>query len=89
MPRKRKPLDQHLLLEAKLSELAALVKEHSTYAHVEISLARYEDEDAAIDVYPPPNFSVEEASRLEVTVGERCNEILLETGLFIIGAVRN
>ena len=89
MPPTRKSRNQQLLLEAKLSELAALVKECSAQARVEISQARYEDEDAAIDVYPPLTLSPEEVNRLEITVGERCNEILLETGLFIIGAVRN
>jgi len=89
MPSTRKSRNQQMLLEVKLSELAALVKEWAAHARVEISSARYEDEDAAIDIYPPPTFSAEEVGRLEVAVGERCNEILLETGLFIIGAVQN
>jgi hypothetical protein len=29
----------------------------------------------------------EAVERLELAVGERCNEILLDTGLFIVGAV--
>jgi hypothetical protein len=31
--------------------------------------------------------SAEDVECLELTVGERCNEILLDTGLFIVSAV--
>jgi len=54
---------------------------------VEISFERYEDEDAHIRVYPPPSVDPEEATRIELMIGERCNDVLIETGLFIIGAV--
>jgi len=53
---------------------------------VEISFERYEDEDAHIRVYPPPSVDPEEATRIELMIGERCNDVLIETGLFIIGA---
>jgi len=78
------------LLEAKLSELTDLIKELSPEARVEIVFAHYEeDEDAAIDVYPPASLQTEEVRRLEQALGERCNDILVETGLFIIGAVQD
>jgi hypothetical protein len=32
-------------------------------------------------------MEAEEVERLELMVGERCNDILLDTGLFIVGAV--
>jgi hypothetical protein len=32
-------------------------------------------------------MAAEEIERLERTLGEHCNDILLDTGLFIIGAV--
>jgi len=54
---------------------------------VEISFEQYEDEDAHIRVYPPPSVDIGEATRIERTMGERCNDVLLETGLFIVGAV--
>ncbi|GEM_PF-5845793 len=38
---------------------------------------------------PPASLPIEEARHLEQTLGERCNEILVETGLFIIGAVQD
>jgi len=75
------------LLETKISELTALIKEISPQASVEISFERYEDEDAHIRVYPPPSVDPEEATRIELMIGERCNDVLIETGLFIIGAV--
>ena len=87
MPRKRP--DRRELLDAKLSELAALIKDISPHARVEISRVQYEDEDAHIDVCPSFPMNTEEVKQLETTLGERCNDILLETGLFIIGAVRD
>ena len=75
------------LLDSQLSELVALVKDLSSQARVAISHARYEDEDAHISVYPPPTLETEEVRRLELALGARCNDILVETGLFIIGAV--
>jgi hypothetical protein len=87
MPRTPKTPSQQDLLETKLSELTAVIKELSPQARVEISFERYEDEDAHIRVYPPPSVDIGEATRIERTMGERCNDVLLETGLFIVGAV--
>ena len=86
---KGKSSHHQALLEAKLSELTALIKELSPDARVEIAAARYEDEDAALDVYVPQGFQAAALSDLERSLGERCNDILLDTGLFIIGAVRD
>jgi hypothetical protein len=87
MPRKNP--NKNELLEVKLSELTDLVKDLSPEARVEIAFEHYEDEDASIDVYLPVPLRVEEVIRLEQALGERCNEILVETGLFIIGAVQD
>lgn len=75
------------LLDAKISELTNLIKELSPQARLEISFERYEDEDAHIRVYPPAALDSEAITRIELKLGERCNDVLLETGLFIIGAV--
>jgi hypothetical protein len=64
-----------------------LVKELAPDARVEISFERYEDEDAHVRIYPPRRISQEEVKRIEVALGQRCTEILLETGLFIVGSV--
>lgn len=77
------------LLEVKLSELTDLVKDLSPAARVEIAFTHYEEEDASIDVYLPTPLSEDEVLHLERALGERCNEILLKTGLFIIGAVQD
>ena len=65
----------------------ALIKEVSQPSRVEISFEQYEDEDAHIYVYPPATMEAEEVEHLELMVGERCNDILLDTRLFIVGAV--
>ena len=87
MPRTPKTPSRQDLLETKISELTALIKGLSPQARVEISFERYEDEDAHIHVYPPPSIKADDVARIELTMGERCNDVLLETGLFIIGAV--
>jgi len=46
---KGKSSNHQALLEAKLSELTALIKELSPDARVEIAAERYEDEDAGLD----------------------------------------
>ena len=86
---KGKNSNHQALLEAKLSELTALIKQLSPDARVEIAAERYEDEDTGLDVYVPPDFQAAAISDLERSLGERCNDILLDTGLFIIGAVRD
>ena len=75
------------LLDQKLRELILLVKELRSEARIEISFERYEDEDAHIRIYPPPDLRPDEVQQLELTLGQRCTDILLETGLFIVGAV--
>jgi hypothetical protein len=87
MPRKHS--NKRALLEVKLSELTDLVKDLSPEARVEIAFAHYEDEDASIDVYLPAPLPAQEVIHLEQALGERCNEILVDTGLFIVGAVQD
>ena len=87
MARKRKTPSQQKFLDNQIAELVALIKEVSPPSRIEISFEQYEDEDAHICVYPPATMEAEEVERLELMVGERCNDILLDTGLFIVGAV--
>jgi hypothetical protein len=77
------------LLDIQLSALISFVKDVSPEARIEISRAHYEDEDAHVSIYPPPTMGAEEVQRLETALGERCNDILVDTGLFIIGAVHD
>jgi hypothetical protein len=75
------------LLDHKLRELTLLVKELNSDSRIEISFDQHEDEDAHVRIYPPAGLSPDEVQRLELTLGQRCTDILRETGLFIIGAV--
>ncbi len=74
-------------LERTLSQLATWIQDLAPQAQVDITLEQYEDEDAHLYVQPPQGMAAEDVERLELTVGERCNEILLDTGLFIVSAV--
>jgi hypothetical protein len=72
-----------------LEYLSAGCRYTAPQAEVDITLEQYEDEDAHLYVHPPQAMTAEDVERLELTVGERCNEILLDTGLFIVSAVSN
>lgn len=87
MRRKRNKSSQSDLLDMYLSELAVFIKDLAPKSRVEISLAQYEDEDAHISIFLPPETGTEEVKKIELALGERCNDILVDTGLFIIGAV--
>ena len=87
MARKPTTASQRQLLERTLSELATWIQDLAPQAEVDITLEQYEDEGAHLYVHPPQAMTAEDVERLELTVGERCNEILLDTGLFIVSAV--
>ena len=87
MARKQTTASQRQLLERTLSELATWIHDLVPQAQVEITLEQYEDEDAHLYIQPPQGMTAEDVERLEVTVGERCNDILLDTGLLIVSAV--
>lgn len=87
MPRKQRNPNRSELLDITLSEIAGFIKDLSPESRVEISLAQYEDEDAHISIFLPTETGTEEVKRIELALGERCNDILVDTGLFIIGAV--
>ena len=87
MARKQTTASQRQLLERTLSQLATWIQDLAPQAEVDITLEQYED--AHLYVHPPQAMTAEDVERLELTVGERCNEILLDTGLFIVSAVSN
>jgi hypothetical protein len=86
MARKTITANQQHILEQALSQLA-VIQDFSPQAEVEITYEQYEDEDAHVYIHPPADMTAEAIDHLEAAVGERCNEMLLETGLFIISAV--
>jgi hypothetical protein len=85
----RKPTtaSQRQLLESTLSALATLITDLAPQAQVEMRFEQYEDAGAHVYVHPPRDMPAEGVERLELTIGERCNELLPETGLFIVSAV--
>ena len=87
MARKQTTASQRQFLERTLSQLAIWIQDLAPQAQVDITLEQYEDEDAHIYVHPPQDMTTQEVEHLELTVGTRCNEILLDTGLFIVSAV--
>jgi hypothetical protein len=87
MARKQTTASQRQLLESTLSSLVTLITELAPRAQVEVTFEQYEDEDAHVYVHPPPDMTAADIERLELTLGERCNELLLDTGLFIVSAV--
>ena len=87
MARKQTTASQRQLLERTLSQLTTWIQDLAPQAQVDISLEQYEDEDAHIYVRLPQDMTTQDVERLELTVGARCNEILLDTGIFIVSAV--
>jgi hypothetical protein len=84
---KQTTASQRQLLESALSLLATLMTDLAPQAQVEMTFEQYEDEDAHVYVHLPRDMTAEDIERLELTLGERCNELLLDTGLFIVSAV--
>jgi hypothetical protein len=87
MARKQTTASQRQFLDRTLSDLAALITDLAPQVQVEITFEQYEDEDAHVYVHPHQAMTAEDVERLELTVGGRCNDILLDTGLFIVSAV--
>ena len=84
MARKQTTASQRQLLERTLSDLATLITDMAPQAQVEMTFEQYEDEDAHVYIHPHQAMTAEEIEHLELTVGEHCNDILLDTGLFIV-----
>ena len=79
--------DHHGLLDRYLTSFGLLVKELCPDAELDISLIRYEDEDAHIRVFLPATLTEDERNRLADRLADRTLEILNETGLFILTGV--
>lgn len=75
------------LLDKSLTDFTLFILKTCPEARLEVSLARYEDEDAHIWVFPPPSLSEEARETLADRLAEESIEILLKTGLLILTAV--
>jgi len=79
-------LKERDILDQKLPELALLAKKLCPEAKVEVNTVRYKDEDGRLKIFPPSRLSEDEEEKLEEALAEICNEILKESGLFILCA---
>ena len=79
-------LKERDILDQKQTELALLAKKLCPEAKVEVNTLRYEDEDGRLKIFPPSRLSEDEEEKLEEALAEKCNEILEESGLFILCA---
>lgn len=67
------------MLERRISELVSLTKDLSPEVEVTV-LHPFEDEDAVIEIFAPP----EKYDELAEVVGQRSTEILWDDGFFIV-----
>ena len=63
----------------QFAELVALIKEVSPPSRIESLLSNIKMKMPIICVYPPVTMEAEEVERLELMVGERCNDMLLDS----------
>lgn len=79
--------DRKTLLDKFLTDFTLFILKLCPDAHLEVSLTRYEDEDAHIWVIPPSTLSGDDRESLADRLAEESIEILLKTGLLILSAV--
>ena len=80
-------LERRDLLDQHLTSLSLLIKEWCPDGELDISLTRYEDEDAHVRIFPPDTTGEEERNRLADRLADRTLDILSETGLLILTGV--
>ena len=81
--------DRRALRDAKLTELMLLAKELCPEATVKADSNQYEDEDGAVNVFPPPTLPEDDVERIITALADRTATIYDETGLFLVFAVLN
>ena len=84
---KRRSRDRRALLDAKLTELMLLAKELCPEATVKADSIQYEDEDGAVNVFPPPTLPEDDHDRIVTALADRTAKIYEDTGLFLVYAV--
>jgi hypothetical protein len=87
MARKARARNRRVLLEAKLTELAALARHLYPSATVEASTLSYEGEDGRVVVFAPPDIADAEIEQIEAALNDRAFAIYEETGFYIPCAV--
>lgn len=87
MPDVSLAIDRREVIDQCLTTLGLWVKEQCPEASVEISLIRYEAEDAHLRVTLPGTISEEGQEELGNRLAERAIDILLDSGICILTAV--
>ena len=79
--------DYRARLDVAVTAFSVFIHDLCPDAHLEISFARYEDEDAHIWVTVPSRLSADEQDALANRMAERGLDVLLEEGLCILAGV--
>jgi len=79
--------DRKTLLDKSLTDFTLFILQMCPDARLEVSLTRYEDEDAHIWVSPPLSLSEGARESLADRLAEESIEILLKTGFLLLTAV--
>jgi hypothetical protein len=79
--------ERRLMIDKCLTEVSLFAKELCPTAKIEATLARYEDEDGHVRIYPPADLTDSQLEELEGQVAGWCVDLLIKTGIFLCAAV--
>jgi hypothetical protein len=74
-------------LDTAVTAFSLFIRDLCPEARLEISFARYEDEDAHIWISLPSTLSAEEREELANRIAEKSLDILLAEGLLILAGI--
>lgn len=81
------PIDYRQRLDAAVTAFSLFIRNLSPEAQLEISLVRYEDEDAHIWISLPAPLAGEEHEHLANRIAEKSLDILLSEGFLILAGI--
>jgi hypothetical protein len=76
-------------LDAAVTAFSLFVRDLCPEARMEISFARYEDEDAHIWVFLPSSLAPEEREELANQLAEKSLDVLLAEGFLILAGIED
>ena len=74
-------------LDATVTTFSLFIRQLCPEADIEVSFARFEDEDAHIWITLPPTLSAEEREELANHVAEKSIDLLLTEGFLILAGI--
>ena len=87
MTTREKILSKDQVLEDLIADFCLFIQSLCPEATIQVIRDVYEDEDANIAVYPPPDWSDEQRDALEERLSERSVDILLKVGYCLLVGV--